>query len=92
MKEKKNEKKRMKIEVLGEYLYSISNYFSAYLICLNIMLLHHLNRVSIRKIFKTYENTQRKELIETTKRVLLSIFLVLCAKFLVEVRKRFCCV
>ena len=36
--------------------------------------------------------TQRNELIKTTKRVLLSIFLVYYAKFLVEVRKRFCCV
>ena len=36
--------------------------------------------------------TQRNELIKTTKRVLLSTFLVIYAKFLVEVRKRFCCV
>ena len=37
-----------------------------------------------------YRYTQRNELIKTTKRVLLSIFLVLYAKFLVEVRKWFC--
>ena len=36
--------------------------------------------------------TQRNELIKTTKRILLSIFLEFHAKFLVEVRKRFCCV
>ena len=36
--------------------------------------------------------TQRNELIKTTKRVLLSTFLVQYAKFLVEVRKRLCCV
>ena len=40
---------------------------------------------------KEIRNTQRKKLIETTKRVLLSTFWLFWAKFVVEVNKRICC-
>ena len=46
--------------------------------------------ISMRWRYEVF--TQRNELIKTTKLVLLNIFLMFSAKFLVEVRKRFFCV